>query len=113
MKRDELQYQFDAEEGSFLLKLRCELIWDKEAFHCLVEAMEVCAREQEAVQALDRKTAEGFWYCSWFIEQWATHPSFPKDYDEDYYQQAFEHLRDLSFWYFTGHKPWKDSLPQS
>ncbi|WP_344978752.1 hypothetical protein [Streptosporangium fragile] len=39
-----LRREFDAEDGSFLVQLRCDLQWDRQAFSRLEQAMRrVCA----------------------------------------------------------------------
>src|SRR2546425_3706735 len=41
-----LKNEFDAGEGSFLIKLRPNLEWDKDAFNRLVNAMKLCAESK-------------------------------------------------------------------
>jgi hypothetical protein len=40
-----LAHEFRAGEGSFLLQLRIDMYWDKDAFRRLTEAMPVCCNE--------------------------------------------------------------------
>lgn len=35
-------------------------------------------------------------------QEWSTHESFPRRHDDDYYEAAYQRLRDLAFWLFTG-----------
>ena len=96
-----LKNEFEAGEGSFLIKLRVKLEWDKDAFNRLVTAMKLCAESKSSEPQLERWVAEGFWYVSWFVQSWATHPNFPKDHATDYY------VDDLASWCFTGRSPYK------
>jgi hypothetical protein len=100
-----LQSEFSAEPGSFLLQLRIELTWDTIAFSRLTSCMEACAAEYSRAWSIPRWIAEGFWYCSHFIEDWSTHPNFPRDHDPDYYTAAYKRLRDLAYWLFKGESP--------
>ncbi|MCU0783799.1 MAG: hypothetical protein MUF81_07070 [Verrucomicrobia bacterium] len=103
-----LKNEFDAGEGSFLIKLRPNLEWDKDAFNRLVTAMKLCAESKSSEPKLERWVAEGFWFVSWFVRSWAAHPRFPKDHAADYYERAFSRLDDLAYWYFKGLSPYKD-----
>lgn len=105
-----LRREFDAEEGTFLLRLRGEMAWDREAFSRLAEAMEACAADHAGRPVLARWVAEGFWYVSWFVPQWAGHPAFPRP-DEEYYSRACERLFDLASWLFTGDHPQEGGGP--
>lgn len=100
-----LRAEFDAEDGSFLIQLRCDLTWDRAAFSRLVAAMEACAGQHEGCSTLPRWIAEGFWYCSHFIADWSSHPSFPREHPPEYYEAAYERLHDLAFWFFFGQHP--------
>jgi hypothetical protein len=103
---DVLRREFDAEEGSFLIQLRCGLTWNRKAFTRLILAMEACCQDNEGKETLDRWVAEGFWYLSWFVESWATHPNFPKNEPAEYYVKAFNRLHGLASWLFTGNPPY-------
>ena len=104
--RDVLQREFDAEEGSFLIQLRPGLVWDRAAFSRLVLAMEACCKDHEGRESIDRWIAVGFWYLSWSVKDWATHPNFPKDEPPEYYEKAFKRLFDLAYWFFCGESPY-------
>ena len=103
--QDVLRREFGAERGSFLIRLRSEFIWDGEAFTRLTAAMAECCRASEGQDVLDRWEASGFWHLSWFVKQWTTHPSFPKEHTKEYYEKAYRELEELALWYFMGMKP--------
>ena len=102
-----LKNEFDADEGSFLIGLRPNLEWDKEAFNRLSSAMKQCAESHSSEQKLERWVAEGFWYVPRFVREWATHSNFPKVHATDYYERAFARLDDLAYWYFMGQSPYE------
>ena len=102
-----LKNEFEAGEGSFLIKLRPRLEWDKAAFNRLVSAMKHCAECGSGDPKLERWVAEGFWYMSHFVREWALHPSFPKVHSVEYYDKAFTRLDDLAYWFFTGRSPYE------
>jgi hypothetical protein len=121
--RDILKSEFAAEEGSFLLQIRVHMQWDAAAFSRLTQAMLECCEEFDArdkhttgatyandSSCLPRWLAEGFWYVSWFIRNWTTHPAW-KDRTaphQDYYDRAYERLHMLADWFFTGDCPYAD-----
>jgi hypothetical protein len=113
MEDDEsiLRREFEAEDGSFLIQLRCELTWDKVAFSRLILAMEQCAVARQGKDVLERWIAEGFWYLEKFAQEWSTHEGFPRPHGEEYYEAAYERLRDLSYWLFVGASPYEGSKP--
>lgn len=106
-----LRSEFSAEPGSFLLRLRSELTWDAVAFSRLASCMEVCAAAYGGASSLPRWLAEGFWYCSHFIQEWSSHASFPREHAPDYYTAAYERLRNLAYWFFVGDSPSTSPLP--
>jgi hypothetical protein len=101
-----LKSEFDAGEGSFLIKLRPSLEWDKVAFSRLASAMKCCAETRSNEPNLERWVAEGFWFVPRFIKEWVAHPNFPKVHAADYYEKAFTQLDDLAYWYFMGQSPY-------
>ncbi len=105
--RTELRQEFEAADGSFLLRLRCQLEWDGAAFSRLVTAMEACCQETAGADSLERWQAELFWYIPDFVRSWTTHPNFPRVHPEEYYEQAYQRLDDLAFWYFMGESPYE------
>src|SRR5262245_54155982 len=106
-----LRREFEAEPGSFLLQLRCDLTWDKAAFSRLVVAMEQCAVAHQDRDVNERWIAQGFWYVEWFTRQWSSHQSFPRPHGEEYYQAAYDRLSDLSYWLFWGESPYIGNGP--
>jgi hypothetical protein len=101
-----LQQEFDAEENSFLLQLRCDLHWDREAFSRLEQAMRrVCAR-QETRDQLDRWLVEGYWYLAEFVPGHTSHPNFPRPEPIEYYEAAIQRLQDLQNWFVSGRSPY-------
>jgi hypothetical protein len=103
---EELKFQFSAEEGSFLLKLRCDLEWDKESFTRLVTAMKECCEAHEGADTIERWLTEGFWYTNVFVRGHTMHPDFPRLYPQEYFEKAFQRLDDLAGWFFTGDYPY-------
>ena len=99
-----LRREFAAEDGSFLLRLRC-LVWDDSAYARLTAAMERCAIAYESRSAIDRWVAEGFWFVEKFVPEHAGHPSFPQPGGVIGYEQACERLFDLCHWLFVGSRP--------
>ncbi|MBC8104562.1 MAG: hypothetical protein H7Z41_18460 [Cytophagales bacterium] len=102
-----LRDEFGAEEGSFLIRLRIELEWDRAAFTRLTQAMEECCRARADEDLLPRWMAEGFWYVPSFTRGHTNHPAW-KSYlatDPDYYKAGRERLDDLAFWFFLGESP--------
>jgi hypothetical protein len=72
-----LRREFSAEDGTFLLQLRIDLHWDRQAFSRLEQAMRrVCAR-LESRDHLERWLAEGYWYLSDFVPSHTSHPNSP------------------------------------
>lgn len=100
-----LRAEFDAEPGSFLARLRSEFTWDTVAFSCLISCMETCAAAHVGALSLPRWIAEGFWFCSYFVQEWSSHSDFPREHASDYYAAAYERLRSLAFWLFVGESP--------
>ncbi|PWU56541.1 hypothetical protein DLJ47_05780 [Micromonospora sp. S4605] len=96
-----LRREFNAEEGSFLLRLRGDLIWDRGAFSRLELAMRmVCATYQERDQ-LERWLAEGFYEMATYVPGWTSHPNFPRPAAE-YHEACLERIGDLADWFFRG-----------
>jgi hypothetical protein len=108
-----LKREFDAEEGSFLLALRCDLEWDRAKFRCVVAEMRRYAESHCLDAAIEKWAAEGFWRFEHFIESWSTQDHFPRPLPTEYYAAAHERLHDLAFWFFTGCCPREGGLPPS
>jgi hypothetical protein len=104
---DVLRREFAAEDGSFLIQLRPNLTWDKQAFSRLVTAMEACCQAYEGRDTMERWVVEGFWFMSWFVKDWTTHLNFPRPQPPEYHEKALERLNDLAYWFFSGHSPYE------
>ena len=96
-----------ADEGSFLIRVRCRLEWDWDAFRRLTSAMYDVADAAKGQPSIETWIAEGFWYCDTFIRDWTSHPNFPRP-PEKAYQDALELLNHLASFLFTGLNPYKD-----
>ena len=104
-----LRSEFNAADGSFLLQLRCDLHWDQTAFTRMTDAMREYCRSRNTEDDIPRWIAYGFWYVESFVRDWSTHPSFPREYDAEYYERAYARLHDLAYLLFTGESPYQDS----
>ncbi len=100
-----LRQEFAAEDGSFLLQLRIDFVWDKAAFTRVTEAMRLCCEHHADAMTLDRWLTGGFWYLYAFVSGHVSHPSFPRVYDQAYYDAACEHLGVLADWFLVGLNP--------
>lgn len=96
-----LRREFGAAEGSFLLRLRGDLVWDRAAFSRLERAMRTACRRYEGRDDLPRWMAEGFYEISHVVTEWTGHPDFPRP-AERYHQDCLARLRDLADWFFRG-----------
>jgi hypothetical protein len=105
--RETLRHQFDAEDGSFQLLLRCELRWDWAAFQTLTTAMHDVADEVRGQVTIESWIANGFWYADTWIRSWTGHPNFPRP-DQPRYDEALTLLSDLAFFLFMGDSPYSD-----
>ena len=118
-----LQREFNANEGSFLLQLRCDLVWDRTAFTRLTGAMLDCCKEYDTSHqppleraatyyqpSVPRWLAEGFWYVASFARGHTSHPAWREKIalDPDYYDNAYERLDLLADWFFSGECPFRD-----
>ncbi len=97
-----LRREFEAVEGSFLLRLRRDLVWDRAAFSRLEQAMRVACAHYEGHDDVPRWLAEGFYEVSQFVAEWTGHPNFPRPQPAQYYRDCLERLRDLADWFFRG-----------
>ncbi|MEU5127012.1 hypothetical protein [Streptomyces mobaraensis] len=100
-----LKQEFDAEEGSFLLRLRGDLEWDRAAFTRLERAMRVACEQSQGDEKLDRWLAEGFYEVAMWVPTWTSHPNFPRPTPDTYYEDCIERISDLTSWFFRG---WHD-----
>jgi hypothetical protein len=95
---------------SFMMQLRPNLTWDKEAFAKLVTAMEACCKACEGQASLERWLVQGFWFVSRFVKHWTEHPNFPRPEPQEYHKKALERLDDLAYWFFNGNSPYEEGL---
>lgn len=102
----QLKSQFDGDDGSFIIRLRCDYEWDKNAFTKLIEAMRICCERTANDDKLDRWLADGFWYFAIMVRAIASHSEFRRIYPQEYYDYAFRRLEDLADWFFTGQRPY-------
>jgi hypothetical protein len=118
-----LEHEFSADDGSFLIQMRCDLTWDKATFTRLTEAMLACCKAYDARDErptlmgsaydktqVPRWLADGFWYLSFYVKDWTTHPNWERTTapEQEYYDRAYVRLFDLATWFFTGHSPYTD-----
>jgi hypothetical protein len=97
-----LRREWDAEEGSFLLRLRGDLVWDRAAFSRMERAMRAVCAACQGREELPRRLAEGYHYVTHFVPEWTSHPHFPRPEPAEYYEDCLERLRDLADWFFRG-----------
>jgi hypothetical protein len=93
-------------EDSFLIQLRCNFYWDKEAFLRLITAMQICCEQNAANDKLERWQADGFFILNEFVKGLTSHPEFRKPYLPEYYEKAYRRLSDLANYFFSGHSPY-------
>lgn len=92
----ELRQEFDGEDGSFLITLRCGLKWDEEAYDRLVQLMKRCIADLEGMEEIPRWIANGFWFTDSFVMSWTSHPDFPREQDQAYYDDAWSEISCLA-----------------
>ncbi|GAB3660046.1 hypothetical protein GCM10028833_39280 [Glycomyces tarimensis] len=97
-----LRREFEAQEGSFLLQMRCDLKWDRAAFTRLERAMRAVCLRVHGNEKLDRWIAEGFYEMATSVPSWTSHPNFPRPGPDSYYEDCIERLGDLADWFFRG-----------
>jgi hypothetical protein len=97
-----LRSEFDAEEGSFLLQLRCEARWDEERFQKLIAAMERCAESYAGNDSLPRWLAAGFWFMDTIVPNQVKHEAFAKQHDAKFFDERCGRLAETAYWFFTG-----------
>ena len=103
-----LKHEFEADDESFILKLRAHLEWDKALFSQLITAMKNYCENETDNKLVARWIAQGFWYIPQFTKDWTVHPNFPRVHSEEYYQKAYQLLDDLAYWFFMGESPYQD-----
>ena len=102
-----LKKEFEGEEGSFILKLRCELNWDKNAFSSLASSMCDVAEKYKGKQSIPTWIAHGFWFFDTWVKEWTSHPDFPRP-EKEYYENSIELIHDLAYYLFIGESPYED-----
>jgi hypothetical protein len=105
---DIVRKHFDGEEGSFLLRARCELTWDWDAFRELTAAMYDVADQARGKDTIETWIAHGFWFCDTWIRGWTGHPDFPRP-EKNRYENALELISDLAYFLFVGESPYEDN----
>ena len=100
-----LRDEFGAEDGSFLIRLRADLDWDRAAFTRLERSMRAVCLSVQDDAVLERRLAEGFFVVSRFVRDWSTHENFPRP-EPAYHAACLERLDDLAGWYFSGRHPY-------
>jgi hypothetical protein len=100
--RQVLSAEFNADEGTYLHRLRLDHEFDRAAFVQLATAMRDCCHETASVAVIDRTLAHGFWFVPTFSDQWIAHPNFPKTRTDAYYKRASDILFQLAEWFFSG-----------
>jgi len=102
-----LQEEFEAADGSFLLRLRIDLRWDVAAFDRVTSAMLDVVKARDPLDPIPRWLAEGYWYLDWYVREWTSHEAFPRPHSSSYYEEAYERLHDLAYWLFIGESPYQ------
>lgn len=99
---DELLYEFRGEKESFLITIRCDLEWSHDKFIKFLSTIRNYCKHRQLSNQLDKEIAQGFWFISWFIKDWTSHPDFRKanKFSDNYYTESYELIHDLSWWYF-------------
>lgn len=94
--------EFRGEENSFLITIRCDLEWSHTKFVKLLNTMRDYCKQKESNDPLDKEITQGFWFVSFYIKDWTSHPGFrnANKFPDDYYIQSYELIYDLSYWYF-------------
>ena len=102
-----LKEELNATDGSFLLELRTQFRWNHNAFINLLNKINEECKRTKGESSLDREVASGIWYSIDFIKDWVNHENFPKVYSTEYYETAFELLKDLGYYYFMAESPYE------
>jgi hypothetical protein len=102
-----LKQEFEAADGSFILRARVELVWDESAFTRLTSAMYDVATGARGSGELPRWMAHGFWHADTWIRDWTSHPNFPGP-EAARRVQAYELLHELAYLLFAGESAYRD-----
>ncbi|MEU5999337.1 hypothetical protein ABZ837_16100 [Streptomyces sp. NPDC047197] len=103
-----LEQEFAAEEGSFLIRLRGDLTWDRVAFTRLERAMRIACAAHQSSDQIDRWLADGFYELATAVPSWTSHPDFPRPTPVSYYEDCLERIGDLADWFFRGESNYSD-----
>jgi hypothetical protein len=101
---DVLYRELVSQPGTFLASIRT-LRWDRDAFQRLTGLMHAACRVYSHRALLDRWLDEGFDFMAEFVPEWTTHAKFPRPGELSYYESAYQELRLLKKWLFSGDKP--------
>ncbi|HEB27423.1 hypothetical protein LCGC14_2151730 [marine sediment metagenome] len=82
---------------NFSLKLRTEMVWDKELFSKLFEEMKTFCVESKDSSTIDRGVAAVFWNASWWVKQQI---DGIEKFNSDYYINATTNLDHLAWTLF-------------
>jgi hypothetical protein len=99
--RSVLRHEFTAGDGSFLIRLRIDLVWDTEAFARLTRAMEDCCAATAGADQLERWLAEGFWYVYFFTQGHTDHVSWANSPQRREIDAGVEELGELADRFFV------------
>lgn len=102
-----LKDELNAEDGSFLLELRTNLIWNHNSFINLLTEINREYKRTKEDSKLSREIASGIWYISDLIKSWTEHENFPKKHSAEYYEKSFELINDLAYSYFMSESPYQ------
>lgn len=92
--------EINAEEGSFLLQLKTEHIWNHNAFIRLLSFIYYEYINTKYDQKISREYVFGIWFLYEFSRDYALNFMY-KELDEKYYEKAIEVFHDLIFVYFS------------
>jgi hypothetical protein len=106
-----LKQEFDAEDGSFMLRARIELVWDEIAFRRLTSAMYDVAVTVKDLDEIPRWIALGFWHADTWIRDWTSHPDFPRP-ESGHRERAYELIHTLAYLLFMGERPYQGDALQ-
>ena len=102
-----LEDHLNAEEGSFLLDLRCNLKWNNESFKELLNLILEEANKTKDDKTISKQTASRIWFVNDFVKNWSEHDNFPKTNPSEYYDQAYQLLNEVTYTYFLSESPYE------
>ncbi|MCJ8314224.1 MAG: hypothetical protein HRU38_18905 [Saccharospirillaceae bacterium] len=104
---NKLRSEFEAGENSFLIKLRCELSWDWDAFYKCSSLMFDVAIIENKKQSVDMWVAQGFWFMDTWVKDWTSHEKFERP-ESERYEKAILMLSELAYLLFNGESQYSD-----